>query len=195
MINIHFSLLPRWRGAAPVERAIMAGDEKTGVCIMDIEPTLDTGAVYAREEVPITLSSTAASLTHELAEAGADLLVRTLRQGLGTPVPQSGNVTHAAKISRDELKIDWSQSAVNVHRQVRALKAYTEVDGIRVKVLEAHISPANAELLTGEFNQSGVVGTGAGNIVLRQVQPEGKSAMDAEAWLRGRPVSASCRFS
>jgi methionyl-tRNA formyltransferase len=195
MINIHFSLLPRWRGAAPVERAILAGDDKTGVCIMDIEPTLDTGAVYARQEVPITVSSTATSLTSELAEAGAHLLVRTLRQGLGTPVAQSGDVTHAAKISREELKIDWSQSADSVHRQVRALRAYTEVDGIRVKVLDAQLGPSDVELSIGEFNRDAVVGTGVGTVVLRQVQPEGKSAMAAESWLRGRPSSATARFT
>ena len=195
MINIHFSLLPRWRGAAPVERAILAGDHQTGVCIMDIEPTLDTGAVYASQEVPITSSSTASSLTSELAVVGAQLLVDTLREGLGTPVAQSGEVTHAAKISRDELKIDWSQSAIDVHRHVRALRAYTEVDGTRVKVLEVEIDSSEGELSAGQFTSNGVVGTGGGTVVLRRVQPEGKSAMDAQSWLRGRPASASHLFT
>jgi methionyl-tRNA formyltransferase len=194
MINIHFSLLPRWRGAAPVERAILAGDDKTGVCIMDIEPTLDTGAVYASHEVPIASFSTAASLTSELADVGAHLLVRTLREGLSTPIPQTGESTHAAKISRDELKIDWSQSADEVHRQVRALRAYTEIEGTRLKVLEVELAPSDVSLSMGEFNQEGIVGTGNGTVVLRRVQPEGKSSMDAGSWLRGRPASAPRRF-
>lgn len=195
MINIHFSLLPRWRGAAPVERAILAGDDKTGVCIMDIEPTLDTGAVYASREVSITSASTTATLTAELATVGADLLVETLRGGLGVPIAQSGEVTHAAKISRDELKIEWSQSAVEIHRQVRAVRAFTEVDGLRLKVLEVDIEPADVALGVGECNQQGQVGTPGGVIVLRRVQPEGKSAMDAQSWLRGRPASQQIRFS
>lgn len=195
MINIHFSLLPRWRGAAPVERAILAGDDKTGVCIMDIEPTLDTGAVYAVSEVPITNESTTATLTNELAHAGAQLLIQTLRSGLGSPTPQSGEVTHAAKIARDELKIDWSLSAVQVHRHVRALRSFTEIDGTRLKVLEVAIGPADDSLGVGECNELGQVGTGDGVIVLRRVQPEGKSAMDAQSWLRGRPASQQICFT
>lgn len=195
MINIHFSLLPRWRGAAPVERAILAGDDKTGVCIMDIEPTLDTGAVYASREVSITATSTVATLTSELANLGAELLVETLRTGLGVPVPQSGQVTHAAKISRDELKIDWSRSAEEIDRQVRAVRAFTEVDGLRVKVLEVTIDDTQLDLEVGEFTRDGHVGTGNGVLALRRVQPEGKASMTADAWLRGRPASAGHRFS
>lgn len=195
MINIHFSLLPRWRGAAPVERAIMAGDEKTGVCIMDIEATLDTGAVYAMQEVVISPTSTTVSLTAELADAGAELLVRTLRTGLGTPVPQSGDVTHAAKISRDELKIDWSRTAEEIRRQVRAVRAFTEIDGQRLRVLEVDLGPSDSALAIGVVDSQGCVGTGDGTVSLRRVQPEGKSAMDADSWLRGRPHGANLRFT
>jgi len=195
MINIHFSLLPRWRGAAPVERAIMAGDEKTGVCIMDIEATLDTGAVYAMQEVVISPTSTTVSLTAELADAGAELLVRTLRTGLGTPVPQSGEVTHAAKISRDELKIDWSRTAEEIRRQVRAVRAFTEIDGQRLRVLEVDLGPSDSALAIGVVDSQGCVGTGDGTVSLRRVQPEGKSAMDADSWLRGRPHGANLRFT
>ena len=195
MINIHFSLLPRWRGAAPVERAIMAGDEKTGVCIMDIEATLDTGAVYAMQEVVISPTSTTMSLTAELADAGAELLVRTLRTGLGTPVPQSGDVTHAAKISRDELKIDWSRTAEEIRRQVRAVRAFTEIDGQRLRVLEVDLGPSDGALAIGVVDSQGCVGTGDGTVSLRRVQPEGKSAMDADSWLRGRPHGANLRFT
>jgi methionyl-tRNA formyltransferase len=195
MINIHFSLLPRWRGAAPVERAIMAGDEKTGVCIMDIEATLDTGAVYAMQEVVISPTSTTMSLTAELSDAGAELLVRTLRTGLGTPVPQSGDVTHAAKISRDELKIDWSRTAEEIRRQVRAVRAFTEIDGQRLRVLEVDLGPSDSALAIGVVDSQGCVGTGDGTVSLRRVQPEGKSAMDADSWLRGRPHGANLRFT
>lgn len=195
MINIHFSLLPRWRGAAPVERAIMAGDEKTGVCIMDIEATLDTGAVYAMQEVVISPTSTTLSLTAELADAGAELLVRTLRTGLGTPVPQSGEVTHAAKISRDELKIDWSRTAEEIRRQVRAVRAFTEIDGQRLRVLEVDLGPSDSAMAIGVVDSQGCVGTGDGTVSLRRVQPEGKSAMDADSWLRGRPHGANLRFT
>jgi methionyl-tRNA formyltransferase len=195
MINIHFSLLPRWRGAAPVERAIMAGDEKTGVCIMDIEATLDTGAVYAMQEVVISPTSTTMSLTAELSDAGAELLVRTLRTGLGTPVPQSGEVTHAAKISRDELKIDWSRTAEEIRRQVRAVRAFTEIDGQRLRVLEVDLGPSDSALAIGVVDSQGCVGTGDGTVSLRRVQPEGKSAMDADSWLRGRPHGANLRFT
>ena len=195
MINIHFSLLPRWRGAAPVERAIMAGDEKTGVCIMDIEATLDTGAVYAMQEVVISPTSTTMSLTAELSDAGAELLVRTLRTGLGTPVPQSGEVTHAAKISRDELKIDWSRTAEEIRRQVRAVRAFTEIDGQRLRVLEVDLGPSDSAMAIGVVDSQGCVGTGDGTVSLRRVQPEGKSAMDADSWLRGRPHGANLRFT
>ena len=195
MINIHFSLLPRWRGAAPVERAILAGDNKTGVCIMDIEPMLDTGAVYATREVAITSDSTVSSLTHELSLAGADLLVRTLRDGLGTPVPQSGDVTHAAKISREELRIDWAQSAQEIHRRVRAVRAFTEVDGLRLKVHEVGVDMNGSSLGVGECDSEGRVGTGHGVIALRRVQPEGKPSMEAASWLRGRSSVAGIRFT
>lgn len=195
MINIHFSLLPRWRGAAPVERAILAGDEKTGVCIMDIEPTLDTGAVYATREVAITSESTTQSLTAELAEVGANLLVETLRAGLGAPIPQAGEMTHAAKISRDELKIDWSGTAVQIHRQVRAVRAFTEIDGLRLKVLEVDITASPEQLGVAEFSGDGIVGTGDGAVMLRRVQPEGKAPMAADAWLRGRSAASTHQFT
>ena len=194
MINIHFSLLPRWRGAAPVERALMAGDAITGVCIMDIEPTLDTGAVYARREVAITHLSTAQSLTAELADAGADLLVETLRDGLGVPIPQGDGSTHAAKITREELRIDWTQSAIDIHRRIRAVRAYSEIDGMRLRILEAEVAEGESGQ-PGLLLSDGTVGTGRGSLQLRVVQPEGKSAMDVDSWLRGRAASASSAFT
>jgi methionyl-tRNA formyltransferase len=186
MINIHFSLLPRWRGAAPVERAILAGDTTTGVCIMDIEETLDTGAVYARDEVVITDASTSVSLTNELARVGADLLVGTLKEGLGTPTPQGDGETYAKKISSEEQRIDWSMSSVQIHRQVRALRSFTVVGGSRIKILEVALVDGDATLSPGEVESDCYVGTGQGDLLLVRVQPEGKGPMPASDWMRGR---------
>jgi methionyl-tRNA formyltransferase len=194
MINIHFSLLPRWRGAAPVERAIMAGDTTTGVCIMDIEETLDTGAVYARDEVAITDASTSVSLTNELARVGADLLVRTLKEGLGTPTPQGEGETYAKKISSEEQRIDWSMSAVQIHRQVRALRSFAVVSGSRIKILEVALVDGDATLAPGEVESDCYVGTGQGDLLLVRVQPEGKGPMPAADWMRGRATLAPTQF-
>lgn len=184
MINIHFSLLPRWRGAAPVERAILAGDAVTGVCIMDVEPTLDTGAVYAQSTVQITNEVTASELTHELALAGADLLVNTLRRGLGTPASQSGEPTYAAKITADDQRIQWGGSAEQIVRTIRAVRAYTTVDGARLRILHARVTDGVYPI--GHVGPDAVVGAGVGAVQLLRVQPEGKQEMDATAWLRGR---------
>jgi methionyl-tRNA formyltransferase len=194
MINIHFSLLPRWRGAAPVERAIMAGDTTTGVCIMDIEESLDTGAVYAREEVFISDASTSVSLTNELARVGADLLVRTLKEGLGTPTPQGEGETYAKKISSEEQRIDWSMSAVQIHRQVRALRSFAVVSGSRIKILEVALVDGDATLAPGEVESDCYVGTGQGDLLLVRVQPEGKGPMPAADWMRGRASLAPTQF-
>ena len=194
MINIHFSLLPRWRGAAPVERAILAGDTTTGVCIMDIEETLDTGAVYAQQEVAISESSTVQSLTNELATVGAQLLVSTLTEGLGTPVPQGDGATYAKKVSTDEARIDWSASAVEIHRHVRALRAFTVLGGARIKILEVAVPDGASTLKPGELESDCYVGTGAGDILLVRVQPEGKGPMAAADWMRGRSADAATQF-
>ncbi|HEX2578546.1 MAG TPA: methionyl-tRNA formyltransferase, partial [Aquihabitans sp.] len=107
MVNLHFSLLPRWRGAAPVERALLAGDERTGVCVMAVEEGLDTGGVHARAELAIRRSSTAEELGRQLSELGSTLLVETLQRGLGAPQPQVGEVTYAAKLTTDDLRLRW----------------------------------------------------------------------------------------
>lgn len=192
MINVHFSLLPRWRGAAPVERAILAGDTTTGVCIMEVEPTLDTGAVYACAEMAIDDSITADGLTAELSHLGATLLVNTLRRGLGDPTPQAGEATYAEKISADEMRLNWSDDAVNLSRKVRCFRAFTMVQGNRVRIVEAR--PIEGDAPLGSVNQQAQVGTGDGLLQLVRVQPEGKQAMDAQAWLRGRSDRDSVRF-
>jgi methionyl-tRNA formyltransferase len=184
MINVHFSLLPRWRGAAPVERAIIEGDAATGVCIMEVEPTLDTGAVYARSETAISETVTADELTHELAVSGGHLLTDTLRRGLGTPLPQDGEPTYAAKIAPEELRIDWSMSAGDIVRRVRSLRTFTTVDNARIRIVEARVQPGSQAV--GTVSENCCVGTSEGLVELVRVQPEGKQVMEADAWLRGR---------
>ncbi|HRW42405.1 MAG TPA: methionyl-tRNA formyltransferase, partial [Microthrixaceae bacterium] len=138
MVNLHFSLLPRWRGAAPVERAILAGDAVTGVCVMDVAEGLDTGDVHARTEVPVDDRVTAAELTAELARVGADLMVDALQGGLdaGRPQPATG-VTYAHKITAEDRRLDWMLPAVDVARIVRIGGAWTTFRGERFKVLAA----------------------------------------------------------
>jgi methionyl-tRNA formyltransferase len=174
MVNIHFSLLPRWRGAAPVERAVLAGDEVTGVDLMVVEEGLDTGGVYARAEVPIDADETVDELRARLTEAGTRLLVDSLRTGLGPPVPQEGEATYAHKIDPAELRIDWSRPAVEIHRLVRVGGAWTPFRGKRLKVWRTSLAGDGVLAPTGQ----GVIG-------LQVVQPEGKSQMPAEAWANG----------
>ena len=137
MVNVHFSLLPRWRGAAPVERALLAGDDVTGVCIMDVEEGLDTGGVHARREVPIGPTTTADELRRDLVAIGTELLVDVLSRPLGPAEPQVGDVTYAAKITPDELQLDWSRPAAELDRVVRVGGAWTTFRGRRLKVLAA----------------------------------------------------------
>ena len=183
MVNIHFSLLPRWRGAAPVERAILAGDEETGVCLMDVEEGLDTGAVYRRKVVPIDDAETAHALTDRLAVIGADLLVAALGEGLGVPEPQVGEPTYAAKIEHADLHLDWNRPAVELVRLVRIGRAWTTWNGRRLLVLGG--SPDAAPAGDPGAVVGGVVVTGSGGLRLHVVQPEGKKAMAAEDWVRG----------
>lgn len=183
MVNIHFSLLPRWRGAAPVERAILAGDEVTGVCLMDVEEGLDTGAVYRRVETPIGPEETAAGLTARLADMGAAMLVTALGEGLGDPVPQVGEPTYAAKVEPQDLHLDWARPAAELHRVVRVGRAWTTHRGRRLLVLAA--CPDDAPGGPPGQVDGDVVATGAGGLRLVTVQPEGKRPMPASDWRRG----------
>ena len=186
MVNVHFSLLPRWRGAAPVERAILAGDQTTGVCLMEVAEGLDTGRVYRRVEMPIAPDITAAALRAELVDIAVPMLVDALNEGLGVPEPQQGEPVYAAKITRDELRLDWGQSAESLYRQVRVGGAWTTWRGKTLKVWVAQ--PVEGSQPPGELD--GVLaGTGRGLLELVGVQAEGKSRQAAEDWLRGaRPT-------
>jgi methionyl-tRNA formyltransferase len=169
MVNLHFSLLPRWRGAAPVERAILAGDAETGVCVMQIEEGLDTGPVFTCDRVPIGPTTTADELRSTLVDVGTPLLVDTLRAGLGVSTPQEGEPVYAAKVEPDDLRLDWSRPAEELARVVRVGGAWTTFRGRRLKVLEATV-------VDGELR-------------LDVVQPEGKAPMTAAAWRNGaRPA-------
>jgi methionyl-tRNA formyltransferase len=183
MVNVHFSLLPRWRGAAPVERAILAGDDVTGVSLMALEEGLDTGPVYRRQAVAIGPRATARELRGRLAALGAALLVEELEAGLGTPLPQEGDPTYAAKVTPGELRLDWHQPAAALDRVVRAGRAWTTWRGRRLLVLEVDLAPGVAGEPGALRGRS--VATGDGALELVTVQPEGRAAVTAVDWLRG----------
>jgi len=198
MLNVHFSLLPRWRGAAPVERAILAGDSTTGVCLMRVEEGLDTGPVYAQAEVQIGASESADELRDRLAGLGASLLTRTLADvrssglaALPEPVPQVGEATYAAKIDPAELVLDWHRPAVELERVVRIGRARTTFRGRRLGILRAEEldRPFAGDGGGPGTLADGSVVTGEGVLRLVEVQPEGSRPMAAADWLRGaRPV-------
>ena len=179
MVNVHFSLLPRWRGAAPVERALLAGDNETGVCLMQLEEGLDTGPVYACEVVPIEATTTAADIRRTLVDVGTRLLVDELRAGLGTPRPQVGEPTYAAKLRADELQIDWTKSPTDIDRLVRLGGAWTTLHGRRLRVVSAELIDLAAEV-TNELHLDRV-----GGLRLVTVQPEGRAPMSFDAFARG----------
>ena len=182
-VNVHFSLLPRWRGAAPMERAILAGDETTGVSLMALAQTLDTGPVYARVATPIGQQETLAELRERLVALSCPLLTGALSRGLGQPTPQEGEVTWAAKIGDDDLCLDWSRTAVELHPRVRLGRAWTTLDGSRLRVLRATVVDGHAGppgVLDGL-----VVGTAAGGLRLEEVQAAGRRAAPAADWRRG----------
>jgi len=192
MINVHFSLLPRWRGAAPVERAVLAGDPKTGVCVMGLEPALDTGPVYGRAEVEIDPLESASELRARLVGIGSDLLVESLQQGLVAPRAQVGDVTYADKIERSDLELRWDLPAVDLHRRVRVGGAWTTVRGRLLKVHEASVDPAG-DLAQGELAGTRV-GCAAGSLVLAVVQPEGRARIAAPDWVNGARLDPSERL-
>ena len=197
MINVHFSLLPRWRGAAPVERAILAGDEVTGVCIMRLEVELDTGPIYSCESVPLGEDETADELRSRLSVLGARLATELLEHGAGglpDPVPQAGTPTYAEKIRPEELQLRWESTATEVARRVRLGRAWTIWRGRRLRVLRVRPSSLAA---SGEAPGT-IVGhevvCGEGRLVLIEVQPEGGRPMEGADWARGARPSPGERL-
>jgi methionyl-tRNA formyltransferase len=198
-LNIHASLLPRWRGAAPIHRAIIAGDPETGVCIMQMEAGLDTGPVLSRYTITIEDTETTLQLHDRLSTLGANAIVETLNNlDHLTPKtqPESG-VTYAAKIDKSEAEIDWLKPAIDVDRLIRGLSpfpgAWFEMEGTRIKVLGSFVvdqSGAQGRVLDGDLT----IGCGKGAIRLTRLQRAGKSAQDAEQFQNGWPMPAGTQL-
>ena len=203
-VNLHASLLPRWRGAAPIQRAILAGDSETGVCAMLMEAGLDTGPVLLRQVVPITHDTTAGSLHDELATLGGPLMVEALdglNRGTLMPEPQADEgVTYAAKIEPAEGRLDWRRSDAELDCLVRGLDpapgAWCEIQGERIKVLRVArvLNPPVAEPGT-VLDDRLTVACGEGALHLLAVQRAGRARMEVDAFLRGFPVPAGSRLA
>ena len=195
--NVHASLLPRWRGAAPIQRAIMAGDAETGVTIMRMDEGLDTGPMCKVGRVTIRPETTAQSLHDELAAVGAWLMVEVLAQDQIACVPQPAEgVTYARKIDKAEAKFDFTQPAMAVRNHIHGLSpfpgAWFQVNGTRIKVLACEVIDGHGE--AGQFIDDRLaVACGSGAIRLLKLQREGKGAMDAGTFLRGFPIAPGTR--
>ncbi len=203
-LNVHASLLPRWRGAAPIERALLAGDKQTGVCIMHMEQGLDTGGVYAERCFPIGPATTGADLWHKLSGLGAALLVDSLpaiASGECIAVPQDeAEATYAAKLVSEERIVDWTAPAEQVGRQVRCFSpkpgARTLLDGKWLKLIRGEVCGGHSPLPPGSVAGEGLAVTCGGGTLYRvdEVQPEGKKAMSTADFLRGRPLGRGDRL-
>ncbi|KIC35028.1 methionyl-tRNA formyltransferase [Leisingera sp. ANG-M7] len=198
-LNIHASLLPRWRGAAPIHRAIMAGDGETGVCIMQMEAGLDTGPVLLREATAIGTEETTAQLHDRLSEMGAALITEALSRlpELTPEVQPEEGVTYAEKIDKAEAQVDWSRPAAEVDRKIRGLSpfpgAWCEIEGQRIKLLASRL--AEGQGAPGEvLDDSLTVACGEGAVQLLRLQRAGKSAQDPDVFLRGFPVPKGSRL-
>jgi methionyl-tRNA formyltransferase len=204
--NLHASLLPRWRGAAPINRAIMAGDSESGVMVMKMDVGLDTGDVAMAERLAITDNMTAADLHDRLSRLGADLMVRAMaalgRGGLQLKKQSEDGVTYAAKIDKAEARIDWTRPARAVLRHIHGLSpfpgAWTELADVsenpRVKILRCELakgSGAPGEVLDDQLT----IACGEGAIRIVELQREGKARMQAVDFLRGVPMKAGAKFT
>jgi methionyl-tRNA formyltransferase len=189
-LNIHASLLPRWRGAAPIQRAILAGDKESGVCIMQMDKGLDTGAVLLRGSVPLISTTTATDLHDALASIGAKMIVEALDKIESLkpePQPEAG-VTYAHMLSKDEGRIDWTQPAAGIERQIRALNpwpgVWCETGGQRLKVMEAELASGAGR--PGEIlDRRLVVACGGGALLLKKIQPQDRKPMDGLSFMNG----------
>jgi len=191
-LNIHASLLPRWRGAAPIHRAIMAGDKETGVCIMRMEAGLDTGPVLLCEATSINPEDTTGTLHDRLSQMGAGLIVQALDRLADLeprPQPEKG-VTYAQKIDKAESRIDWNRPAIEVDRHIRGLSpfpgAWCEIEGERVKLLQSRL--AEGDGAPGQVLDGFTVACGDGAVEILKAQRAGKQAMGAQEFLRGKPL-------
>jgi len=208
-VNVHASLLPRHRGASPINHAIIAGDAETGVSIMRMDEGLDTGTVYARAALPIPADATCAALGEQLSRLGADLLGKTLPgivDGSLQPEPQSGaEATYAPLLTKEDGRLDFSLGAEELARRVRGLQpwpgAFSFIEGARLRVAEAHVvdtATGSDSSAPGQVLAAGAEGVviccGTGALCLDTVQPAGKKIMPAAAWVAGRGVQVGARF-
>ena len=203
-INLHFSLLPAWRGAAPVQRAVMAGDDITGAVTFLLEEGLDTGPIFGTLTESVRPDDTAGLLLGRLAHSGAVLLAQTLSAvaaGRAAPQPQHGDVSLAPKLTLDDGRIDWKQPALAIGRRARGVTpepgAWTTLDGQRVKLEPVLLRQDVGDLAPGAVVQSGsgiLVGTGSHAVELTRIQPSGKKMMAAADWARGMASLESVVF-
>jgi methionyl-tRNA formyltransferase len=190
-LNIHASLLPRWRGASPIQAAILAGDAETGITIMQMDTGLDTGPMLLRQAIPITPATTAATLHDPLADLGVSLILQALATP-PDPTPQPDTTpTYASKLGREDGRIDWSQSAAAIDRRIRAFDpwpgTFTTLAGVAIKILSAR--PVQAAGAAGTvLDLALTVACGDQALKLTRVQLPGRAALDADAFLRGHPV-------
>lgn len=188
-INLHFSLLPRWRGAAPVQRAIEAGDQISGVSVFQMDSGMDTGPIWAQREFVIPNGYSTRELFASLANLGVGAVmdaISLIERG-EVPTPQSGQVTIARKIAKSECIIDWAQDSESIVRKIKAFAfnpgVTTTIRGIQIKISDARIGAENLGI--GQLSKSGEVGTGSGSVQLLQVIPAGKREMSVRDWLNG----------
>lgn len=203
-INLHFSLLPAWRGAAPVQRAVMAGDDVTGAVTFQLEEGLDTGPVFGTLTEAVRADDTAGALLERLSHSGAVLLTQTLSAvdaGQAAALPQQGEVSLAPKLRLDDGRIDWQQPALAIGRRARGVTpepgAWTTLDGQRVKLEPVLLRPDTAGLQPGRVAPDGksvLVGTGSHAVELTRIQPSGKKMMTAADWARGQATLESVVF-
>ncbi|MDQ0869581.1 methionyl-tRNA formyltransferase [Arthrobacter sp. V1I9] len=203
-INLHFSLLPAWRGAAPVQRAVMAGDDVTGAVTFQLEEGLDTGPVFGTLTESVGPDDTAGELLERLSHSGAVLLAQTLSAidaGKAAALPQTGEVSHAAKLTLDDGRLDWKHPALAIGRQARGVTpepgAWTVLDGQRIKLEPVRLRPDVSGLAPGSLcvqGKSVLVGTGSHGVELTRIQPAGKKMMAAADWARGMASLESVVF-
>lgn len=201
-INVHASLLPRWRGASPIQHAILAGDAEAGITLMKMDVGLDTGPMYVKEAVPIADDETAVSLHDKLADLGAEMMARYLDEiinGRLTPIPQnSEQSTYAPMISKEDGRLDWQEPAVALDRRIRAMTpwpgATTTWQGKGLKIIEAQLVDDTTNGVVGQVygdHETAIVQTGNGRLRLYKIQLAGKRAMSISDFLRGRPEFVS----
>jgi methionyl-tRNA formyltransferase len=200
-LNIHFSLLPRWRGASPVQRAIQQGDTSTGVTVFRLDEGMDTGPIYATVSYQMRGDERGEELLRQLSELSIEPLGKALdlvESGV-EPSPQSKNgITLAPKITKEEGRIDWTKSNVEIERSIRAFStwpnAWSSIEGLRISILSGRCSPQVLKSGTLLIQERILVGCGIGSLELLEVKPEGKRAMPASDWLRGARLSANANF-